>query len=187
MATDYYDINGRTLLKRITNSYSASKNLGYSDMYYDNMKSHQKVARLSQSKEQIFYLGGTNSGATDIYTQKFSSFNKYSQPQTIVEKGNSGSRTKYLSYYHNIKKWILNVPDKTTIGKDLTVNRDHDTLGRVTKETNNGAVHKYAYSGALLSRYTNPNGHATRYVNYYRGVPSEINYPIGSQTYIPHI
>jgi hypothetical protein len=89
VVTEYYDTDGTTLLKRIRNTYSQSAYLGGSEQFNENNISHNYVARKTSRIEEMF-----NSGGKDTYKSNYSNFNKFHAPQTIVEYGNTGSRSK---------------------------------------------------------------------------------------------
>jgi len=175
VATEYFDKNGTTLLKRVRNKYSQSAFIGDSEQFNENTIPHSYVARKSSSIEEVFKSGGT-----DTYTTNYSNFNTYHAPQTIIEYGNAGGRTTSSSYYHNTSKWILNVPDNKIIGSDLNTARNHNSFGQVTRVTHNGVQHNYTFSGALLASYKDPESNTTFLSNYYRGIPRTVTFANGT-------
>ncbi|MFQ3189206.1 MAG: RHS repeat-associated protein [Paraglaciecola sp.] len=177
MATDYFDTNGSTLLKRIEKTVVTGTKIGSTHMLEENLKPLEYRTNTTKVKTSLYLSGGT-----DVFTSTRSNFDTYGNPQTVIESGNAGSRTKSLTYYNSASKWVLGVPDNVTIGSDLSVTRNHNSYGQVTSETNNGVTNTYTYTAALLASQKNANNKTTSFSNYYRGVPANISYPIGSIT-----
>ena len=117
-------------------------------------------------------------GAT--YTTRFSNYDAYGNPGTLVETGpNGGIRTTYRTYYNNTDKWIIGLPldesyDGTSIG------RAYDGNGKLIGYYRDGVVTDYSYD-VQGNRATEirPGGRQRVYSNYKLGIPQTEVQPEG--------
>jgi hypothetical protein len=123
----------------------------------------------------------TVDGAT--YTQTMSNPDSFGFPQTITRTG-TNTKTDTLAYDENTSAWILGtVKSRSSAGATevaLTLNSNElpteiDRFGRRDK------TFSYNNDGTVAS-VMDGNYNTTYYYNYKRGIPTQVNHPIGQET-----
>lgn len=140
-----------------------------SDQNY--LRPGQFVRKVDQDTYSPILVRKTISRNGVSYITEYSSFNAYGAPQTITETGpNYTSRSTNITYYNNISKWILNIPqDETSQGNTTT--RSFDSNGNIQTLSYNGVQTSYGYDyQGNLTQKTTPRSLVTSYSNYYRGI-----------------
>ena len=128
--------------------------------------------------------GHTINRNSAAYSTRYSTFDAYGNPQTIVETSpvtlGSQTRTTNRTYYVDTTKWIVNLPQNDTIPGVGNILRGYDSNANLTSENHFGVTttNTYLSDGSLQSR-TDANGHQTTYPLYQYGVALTENRPEG--------
>jgi RHS repeat-associated protein len=119
VATEYYDTNGSTLLRRIerqfgpvstganTQMYSFTGNENGTPFDFDNKAPHENYINKS-SEITINFASGS---PADRFTTEYLNYNVYGVAQQIKEHNsvNTVQRTTNLSFQHDTTNWVLNL------------------------------------------------------------------------------
>lgn len=201
VATEWYDTNGTTPLRRSERQYLIQQTEADAEMHSmtgpelgwpfatDNEAIHENY--VLQSKETVVeYVNGV---ATDTYTNQFSDFNEYGVPQQTIESNNFSQKTRYTksAFWHDLTHWRLNIPTTKRLSADgynyvTTEETTYYPVGSINK----GAAYQQFRFGQLQS--TNTSYHsdgslklqtfnqANRWIelaDYKRGKPQQIKIP----------
>ena len=201
VATEFYDTNGTTPLRRTERKYTTKETgadaemrsmtgpeLGW-EFASDNAAVHENYVLQSQ-ETVIEYVNGV---ASDTYVNQFSDFNEYGVPQQLKESNSFSSKTRYTksSFWHDLTHWRLNLPTTKQLSADgysyTTV--DETTYYPITSTYKAAPYQQFSF-GQLLS--TNESYHsdgslklqnfniANRWIElsqYKRGKPQQIKIP----------
>lgn len=179
-ATEYFDKDGLTLLRKEINGYSVGNGLGHPMMRFENIKPFQYQTNLVSKRIQDYPSGIE-------YISNYLAYNEYG---ALVESNVSnffGTEQRYTKteYHKDTSKWVLNLPTKTYASdaatfdapyKETSYNNDllpyqEKLFGQVTR------TYSYHADGNLLQTTYNGSGRYEKFENYYRGKARKITLP----------
>ncbi|MCS4306761.1 RHS repeat-associated protein [Rheinheimera pacifica] len=195
-ALERYSKEGR-LLDRVINSYKIGEVVGDADLtdYYSyhvvevtaNTNLIHKLSYIDHVSIEVF---GASGDATK-YNSYYSDFNIYGVPAKANFYKNS-DEVKYfrLSYYHDTKNWVLNLPTKTEVSDDgskwSTVDSqtyytsDHTAKSLPYQQYRFGQLQDtktYYSDGSLYQQRFNVANRWVEFRDYKRGKPQLIKMP----------
>jgi YD repeat-containing protein len=107
-----------------------------------------------------------------LHRTKFSNYDAYFNPQTIVETG-TDTRTTTISYFTNPAKWIIQKKLSEVVDTiPGATSRTYDVNANVLTESRYGVTTTFTYhpSGDVASK-TDARDFSTTYSDYFRGIP----------------
>ena len=149
VATEYFDTDGTTLLKRVFNSYETGARPGHLYLEHENYQATNNRPYKTKVVEQ-FYHGDTKS----TYTQNFSGFNKYGQPTLVHGTNDVNNKHRYVKQTINDDtiNWITSLPTKEQVsidGKNWSTtweksyhSKTGDAKSKLNEEKSFGVWHK---------------------------------------------
>ena len=171
---------------------SCLSNIGSNDNYVEYYEwSNQLISTDHASKSNYVYGGvsadnavyapilskKTSNSPAGILTVNYMDYDFFGNPQTVVETGQA-SKTKKITYYNNVSKWIIGFADQEIIDNTWLIDRNFDSNGNMDFISRYGISEKRTYypSGDVWT-VTDASNNTTTYSNYYRGVAQRIDKP----------
>jgi len=157
-------------------SYRPSERIGLAEILFTHLDSYEKRADLKQRRVD-WHLS-----SQDIYTTAYSDFTRFGSPRVEVQSGSAGSRRIERDYQTLTDLWLIDRPTAKRVDDISETTWSYDNWGNVTSIVNNGVNHTFAYNNGQLVKYVSPRGFETTYADYYRGIPRQIERPMGTET-----
>ena len=122
------------------------------------------------------------------YTTTNSNFDSLEFPQTQVEVGPSGTRTRTTAYFHDLSDWVIGQVASTTINGTVASSTQFDANSQPSERRRFGLLEStIAYHGnGEVHTVTNGENEQTLLLDYYRGSPKNFEFPdesTASQTF----
>jgi len=199
VATEYYDTNGSTLLRRIERQFAAVSTGANTQMFsftgnensrqfdFDNKMPHENY--INKTSEVTFNFA--SGSQADRFTTEYLNYNAYGVAQQIKEHNslNNVQRTTNLSFVHDTTNWVLNLQTN----KQLVQGAENFSVSATTyfpashlakslpmhqsQYGRHDQSHEYYADGTLkITRFADHN-RWVMYENYKRGKPQSIQLP----------
>ena len=187
--------NSETPVIEVMNTYDTSTSKGdiagynYGSQKHSNIKIITTPIRLTR---QVTSTPASENNTT--YTQSFSDFNLYELPETQIEEGPSGIKYTKNEYFHDTKRWALNLPTKTSVSKNgVSYKVVKENLYKFDEKTENFNLYKindYGVTRKVIDSYHSDGNikkilypginRYEQYDSYFRGIAREITLPCGT-------